>query len=175
VIAFSLRIRDQRQSLVDRVVGRIVYLRDGIALLLQKLKVWTVVHNLDLLSFLVASHGLVDTNKGRQITRKAGIAGPFGFHTLRRTLASALVANGSDVRLVQELLLHSSPLIMLDALCSFHDTGEDRSSGMGDATANDGEIESRPRDGKTRQHTNDVSSKPTISPLLWVATHIGWN
>jgi integrase len=47
--------------------------------------------------------------------RKAGIAGPVGFHTLRRTLASALVANGSDVRLVQELLRHSSPLITLDA------------------------------------------------------------
>jgi integrase len=47
--------------------------------------------------------------------RKAGIAGPIGFHTLRRTLASALVANGSDVRLVQELLRHSSPLITLDA------------------------------------------------------------
>jgi integrase len=47
--------------------------------------------------------------------RKAGIAGPIGFHTLRRTLASALVANGSDVRLVQELLRHSSPVITLDA------------------------------------------------------------
>lgn len=47
--------------------------------------------------------------------RKAGIGGPVGFHTLRRTLASALVANGSDVRLVQELLRHSSPLITLDA------------------------------------------------------------
>jgi len=47
--------------------------------------------------------------------RKAGITGQVGFHTLRRTLASALVANGSDVRLVQELLRHSNPLITLDA------------------------------------------------------------
>jgi integrase len=47
--------------------------------------------------------------------RKAGISGQIGFHTLRRTLASALVANGSDVRLVQELLRHSNPLITLDA------------------------------------------------------------
>jgi len=38
-----------------------------------------------------------------------------GFHTLRRTLASALVANGSDVRWVQELLRHSNPVITLDA------------------------------------------------------------
>jgi len=47
--------------------------------------------------------------------RKAGITGRIGFHTLRRTLASALVANGSDVRLVQELLRHSNPVITLDA------------------------------------------------------------
>ena len=47
--------------------------------------------------------------------RKAGISGLVGFHTLRRTLASALVENGSDVRLVQELLRHSNPVIALDA------------------------------------------------------------
>ena len=47
--------------------------------------------------------------------RKAGITGKVGFHTLRRRLASALVANGNDIRLVQELLHHSSPLITLDA------------------------------------------------------------
>jgi integrase len=47
--------------------------------------------------------------------RKAGITGQVGFHTLRRTLASVLVANGSDIRLVQELLRHSNPLITLDA------------------------------------------------------------
>src|SRR5208283_5053910 len=47
--------------------------------------------------------------------RKAGISGQVGFHTLRRTLASALVANGSDIRLVQELMRHSNPLITLDA------------------------------------------------------------
>jgi integrase len=47
--------------------------------------------------------------------RKAGITGQVGFHTLRRTLASALVANGNDIRLVQELLRHSNPLITLDA------------------------------------------------------------
>jgi integrase len=40
--------------------------------------------------------------------RKAGIRGQVGFHTLRRTLASALVANGSDPKLVQELLRHSN-------------------------------------------------------------------
>lgn len=47
--------------------------------------------------------------------RKAGIAARIGFHTLRRTLASALVANGSDVKLVQEMLRHSNPVITLDA------------------------------------------------------------
>jgi integrase len=46
--------------------------------------------------------------------RKAGIRGPVGFHTLRRTLASALVANGNDPKLVQELLRHSNIKTTLD-------------------------------------------------------------
>lgn len=46
--------------------------------------------------------------------RKAGIVGSVGFHTLRRTLASALVANGNDPKLVQELLRHSNIKTTLD-------------------------------------------------------------
>ena len=46
--------------------------------------------------------------------QRAGINERIGFHTLRRTLASALVANGSDIRLVQELLRHSNATITLD-------------------------------------------------------------
>ena len=46
--------------------------------------------------------------------RKAGITGQVGFHTLRRTLASVLVANGSDLKLVQELLRHSNIKTTLD-------------------------------------------------------------
>ena len=47
--------------------------------------------------------------------RKAGIQQRVGFHTLRRTLASALLANGRDLRLVHELLRHSNPAITLEA------------------------------------------------------------
>ena len=46
--------------------------------------------------------------------KKAGINGAVGFHTLRRTLASALVANGSDPKLVQELLRHANIKTTLD-------------------------------------------------------------
>jgi integrase len=46
--------------------------------------------------------------------QKAGIKGQVGFHTLRRTLASVLVANGSDPKLVQELLRHSNVKTTLD-------------------------------------------------------------
>ena len=46
--------------------------------------------------------------------RKAGITGQVGFHTLRRTLASVLVANGNDPKLVQELLRHSNVKTTLD-------------------------------------------------------------
>ncbi len=37
-----------------------------------------------------------------------------GFHTLRRTLASVLVANGNDPKLVQELLRHANVRTTLD-------------------------------------------------------------
>jgi integrase len=46
--------------------------------------------------------------------RKAGITGQVGFHTLRRTLASVLVANGNDPKLVQELLRHANVKTTLD-------------------------------------------------------------
>jgi integrase len=46
--------------------------------------------------------------------QKAGITGQVGFHTLRRTLARALVANGNDPKLVQELLRHSNVKTTLD-------------------------------------------------------------
>jgi hypothetical protein len=46
--------------------------------------------------------------------KKAGICGQVGFHTLRRTLASVLVAKGSDPKLVQELLRHSNVKTTLD-------------------------------------------------------------
>ena len=58
-------------------------------------------------NMLVASHL-------QPAARKAGITGQVGFHTLRRTLASALVANGSDPKLVQELLRHSNVKTTLD-------------------------------------------------------------
>jgi hypothetical protein len=104
--------------------------------------------------------------------QKAGITGRVGFHTLRRTLASALVANGSDLRLVQELLRHSNPLITLDAYARSDDTGEDRSSGVGIAATADGKLKSCARECKTREYTDDVNTQPMISRLSWVATHI---
>jgi integrase len=48
---------------------------------------------------------------------KVGVVAParaFGFHTFRRTLASVLVANNYDPKLVQELLLHSNIKTTLD-------------------------------------------------------------
>ncbi len=48
---------------------------------------------------------------------KVGVVAPpraFGFHTFRRTLASVLVANNYDPKLVQELLRHSNIKTTLD-------------------------------------------------------------
>jgi len=58
-------------------------------------------------NMLVANHLL-------PAARKAGIKGQVGFHTLRRTLASVLVANGNDPKLVQELLRHANVKTTLD-------------------------------------------------------------
>jgi len=52
----------------------------------------------------VAQSGLLQPEAGKACTPSQ----------LRRTLASVLVANGNNIRLVQELLRHSSPLITLD-------------------------------------------------------------
>lgn len=53
----------------------------------------------------------------RPAAAKIGIVAPprvFGFHTFRRTLASVLVANNYDPKLVQELLRHSNIRTTLD-------------------------------------------------------------
>ncbi len=65
--------------------------------------------------FVLVDDKTPEGSAGALWSEQAGITAQVGFHTLRRTLASALVANGNDVRLVQELLRHSNPLITLDA------------------------------------------------------------
>jgi integrase len=53
----------------------------------------------------------------RPAAMKVGVVAPpraFGFHTFRRTLASVLVANNYDLKLVQELLRHSNIKTTLD-------------------------------------------------------------
>jgi integrase len=53
----------------------------------------------------------------RPAAMKVGVVAPpraFGFHTFRRTLASVLVANNYDPKLVQELLRHSNIKTTLD-------------------------------------------------------------
>jgi integrase len=46
--------------------------------------------------------------------RAAGIAGPIGWHTFRRTYATLLKANGEDVKTVQELLRHANSLVTMN-------------------------------------------------------------
>ena len=46
--------------------------------------------------------------------RSAGISGKIGWHTFRRSLASFLIADGVDVKTVQESLRHSTSKITLD-------------------------------------------------------------
>jgi len=87
--------------------------------------------------------------------RKAGIADPVGFHTLRRTLVSALVENGNDVRLVQELLRHSNPVITLDAYARSTTPAKIEAQGwvMEQLLANDAKAEllrARPASSRTK-------------------------
>jgi integrase len=48
------------------------------------------------------------------IARAVGIRKNFGWHTLRHCLATSLHQNGEDIKVVQELLRHSSCKITLD-------------------------------------------------------------
>jgi len=45
---------------------------------------------------------------------RAGVSGRIGFHTFRRTLASLFIANGEDIKIVQESLRHANSRITLD-------------------------------------------------------------
>ncbi len=44
----------------------------------------------------------------------AGVEGPVGWHTFRRTVATLLVANGEDIKTVQESLRHANSKLTLD-------------------------------------------------------------
>jgi integrase len=48
------------------------------------------------------------------VARKLGIAGKISWHTFRHTFSSVLKANGEDVKVVQELLRHSTGRMTLD-------------------------------------------------------------
>jgi integrase len=47
------------------------------------------------------------------LAKKLGIEKAIGWHTFRRSFASILKANGEDVKVVQELCRHASPIITM--------------------------------------------------------------
>ncbi|HKR29214.1 MAG TPA: site-specific integrase [Terriglobales bacterium] len=50
----------------------------------------------------------------RPAAKQAGVQGKVGWHTFRRTVATLLVANGEDVKTVQESLRHANSKVTLD-------------------------------------------------------------
>jgi integrase len=50
----------------------------------------------------------------RPAAKRAGIEGRIGWHTFRRTVATLLVANGEDIKTVQESLRHANSKVSLD-------------------------------------------------------------
>jgi integrase len=50
----------------------------------------------------------------RPAAERAGVEGRIGWHTFRRTVATLLVANGEDVKTVQESLRHANSKVTLD-------------------------------------------------------------
>jgi len=50
----------------------------------------------------------------RPAAKRAGIAKLVGWHTLRRTMATMLVAQGTAVKLTQEMLRHANSRITLE-------------------------------------------------------------
>jgi len=51
----------------------------------------------------------------RPAAKRAGIDGPVGWHTLRRTFATLMIENGENVKVVQELMRHANSKLTLDA------------------------------------------------------------
>jgi integrase len=60
-----------------------------------------------------ATRSLLEKNL-QPAARAAGISGSIGWHTFRRTVATLLVHNGEDVKVVQELLRHANIKTTLD-------------------------------------------------------------
>ncbi|MGH9523394.1 MAG: tyrosine-type recombinase/integrase [Terriglobales bacterium] len=50
----------------------------------------------------------------RPAAEKAGVEGLMGWHTFRRTVATLLVANGEDIKTVQDSLRHANSKLTLD-------------------------------------------------------------
>ena len=58
--------------------------------------------------------GMIRKRHLQPAARKAGVIGNIGWHTFRRTLATLFIADGVDVKTVQESLRHSTSRITLD-------------------------------------------------------------
>jgi integrase len=52
-------------------------------------------------------------NRWKTAAEKAGVNGPVGWHTFRRSIATWLIENDENVKVTQELLRHSHPGITL--------------------------------------------------------------
>jgi integrase len=66
--------------------------------------------------------------------RKVGLsAGPGGYHRLRHTFASALIANGCSVKVVQTALGHESAKVTLDTYAHLWPDDDDRTRAAVDA------------------------------------------
>lgn len=58
--------------------------------------------------------GALTKNHLKPAARRAGIVEPVALHTMRRTFASLLIANGEDMKVVQESMRHASSRMTLD-------------------------------------------------------------
>jgi len=101
---------------------------------------------------------------------KVGVVAPpraFGFHTFRRTLASVLVANNYDPKLVQERLRHSNIKTTLDIYPS-HYLGQ----AGGAAYVPDRTVEGFVGGGKTCNELRRLAN-PRFVGILWASANRG--
>jgi integrase len=124
-----------RRSVVDQVVGKLkteasqrpLPMDIGIAKLLQQWRSVSKYSESQEYMFATESNRAGD-QRGKQpvslakimqyhiqpIARRVGIGKKIGWHTLRHTLATSLHHNGEGIKVVQELLRHSSCRITMD-------------------------------------------------------------
>jgi integrase len=106
----------------------------------------------------------------RPAAEKAGVKAPpraFGFHTFRRTLASVLVGQNVDPKVVQEILRHQGIRITLELYAKTITSNKIEAQGMFlNMLFEEGEREHQKREAEAQKATPAVADLPALTEAV---------